>query len=96
VLSRVMFINKNAKDLNAAKLWLDYVLSKRGQTVIANEAGLYSMRADVKGETTASGLTEQLGSAIKPLAVGPQLLQYLDQKKRLAFLKEWKEAVAKK
>jgi iron(III) transport system substrate-binding protein len=96
VLSRVMFINKSAKDINAAKLWLDYVLSKRGQTVVANDAQLYAMRTDVKGETTAADLTAQLGSAIKPLAVGPQLLEYLDQKKRLSFIKQWKEATTKK
>jgi iron(III) transport system substrate-binding protein len=96
VMSRVMFINKSAKDVNAAKLWLDYTLSKRGQTIIANEAELYSLRSDVKGETTAAGLNEQLGSALKPLPVGPEQLQYLDQKKRLAFLKQWKEATPKK
>lgn len=96
VLSRVMFINKSAKDMNAAKLWLDYVLSKRGQTVIANQARLYSIRADVKGETTSAELAQQLGSALKPMTVGPDLLTYLDQTKRLAFLKQWKEATSAK
>jgi iron(III) transport system substrate-binding protein len=96
VLSRVMFINKSAKNVNAAKLWLDYVLSKRGQTMIANEAQLFAIRSDVTGETTSADLTKQLGAALKPLTVGPQLLQYLDQTKRLAFLKQWKEATAKK
>jgi len=96
VLSRVMFINKSAKNMNAAKLWADYLLSKRGQTVIANESQLYAIRSDVTGETTSAELTKQLGNSIKPLAVGPQLMEYLDQSKRLAFLKQWKEAVAKK
>ena len=96
VLSRVMFINKSAKNMNAAKLWLDYVLSKRGQTIIANDSQLFAIRADVTGETTSAELTKQLGTALKPLTVGPQLLQYLDQTKRLAFLKQWKEATARK
>jgi iron(III) transport system substrate-binding protein len=96
VLSRVMFINKSAKNVNAAKLWLDYVLSKRGQTVIANESQLFAIRSDVTGETTSAELTKQLGAALKPLTVGPQLLEYLDQTKRLAFLKQWKEATSKK
>jgi iron(III) transport system substrate-binding protein len=96
VLSRVIFINKSAKDMNAAKLWLDYTLSKRGQTVIANDSQLFSIRPDVKGETTSAELSKQLGNALKPMTVGPQLLQYLDQSKRLAFLKQWKEATGKK
>ena len=40
VLSRIAFINRNAKNPNAARLWLDYLLSERGQTVIANLAQL--------------------------------------------------------
>ncbi|HEU4375116.1 MAG TPA: ABC transporter substrate-binding protein, partial [Telluria sp.] len=35
ILSRVLFINKAAKNVNAAKLWTDYMLSHRGQTIIA-------------------------------------------------------------
>ncbi len=96
IMSRVMFINKTAKNINAARLWLDYTLSKRGQTAIANEAQLYAIRGDVKGETTSAELIKQYGASLKPLPVGPALLQYLDQTKRLAFLKQWKEAAGKK
>jgi iron(III) transport system substrate-binding protein len=50
VMSRVMFIVQAAKNPNAAKLWLDYILSKRGQTIIANQSELFSIRSDVEGE----------------------------------------------
>ncbi len=96
VLSRVVFINKSAKNMNAAKLWVDYLLSKRGQTIISNESQLYSLRADVSGHNTLSALTTQLGSALKPIPITPALLQYLDQTKRLAFLKQWKATAGKK
>ena len=94
VMSRVMFIPKAAKNPNAAKLWLDYILSKRGQEVIANKSELYSIRTDVEGATTAAGLAKTLGASLKPIAVGPDLLVYLDQAKRLEFLKQWQQAVA--
>lgn len=93
VLSRVMFIAKNAKNPNAAKLWLDYVLSKKGQETIANKADLYAIRPDVEGETTASGLKKQLGDALRPVAINTGLLTYLDQAKRLEFLKQWNSTV---
>lgn len=96
VLSRVIFISKSARNVNAAKLWLDYILSRRGQTIIANDAQLFAIRGDVTGVTTSAALDRQLGAAIKPLPVNIELLEYLNQTKRLAFLKQWKEAVAKK
>jgi iron(III) transport system substrate-binding protein len=97
ILSRVAFINKSAKSPNAAKLWLDYMLSSRGQTVIANESKLYAIRADVKGETTSADLIRQIGEKnIKPIPVGPGVLTYLSPAKRMAFLKQWKETGGKK
>jgi iron(III) transport system substrate-binding protein len=95
VLSRVQFISKTAKNPNAAKLWIDYILSKRGQTVIANDSKLYAIRGDVTGETTSADLTKDIGKGLKPLQVNTELVQYLDQGKRLAFLKQWKEAMKK-
>lgn len=97
ILSRVQFISKTAKNSNAAKLWMDYLLSNRGQTVIANESKLFAIRPDVRGETTSSDLVKLIGPAsVKPIPVHPVILSYLDQTKRMAFLKQWKETAGKK
>ncbi len=93
VMSRVMFISKTAKNPNAAKLWTDYILSKRGQTIIADQALLGSVRSDVEGEMTASGLAKTLGASLRPIPVSPEILTYLDQAKRLEFLKQWQAAI---
>ncbi|WP_431861023.1 ABC transporter substrate-binding protein [Azospirillum sp.] len=93
VMSRVAFIPKAAKNPNAAKLFLDYVLSKRGQTLVANQAELFSIRDDVEGEATAKAVNAKLGDKVKPIKVGPELLSTLDQTKRLAFIKQWQQAM---
>jgi iron(III) transport system substrate-binding protein len=97
ILSRVQFINKAAKNPNGAKLWLDYILSKRGQTVIADHSKLFAIRSDVVGETTSADLIKVIGAAnVKPVPVHPIILQFLGPAKRMAFLKQWKESAGKK
>src|SRR5205809_5176992 len=44
VLSRVMFIGKQAKSPNAAKLFVDYILSQRGQKQIGGDVELFAVR----------------------------------------------------
>lgn len=63
VVSRLVAISKQAQHPNAAKLWVDYLLSRRGQTLIANQANLYSIRADVSGETSMTSLAKELGDS---------------------------------
>ena len=92
VMSRLQLISKKAADPNAARLWVDYVLSKRGQTVIANQAGLYSVRADVSGDTTAARLTQTLGPSIRAIAVGPSLIGYLNNQNYRDFIRQWRKA----
>ncbi len=94
VLSRVMFIGKQAKNPNAAKLWVDYILSQRGQKLIGGDVELFSIRSDVDAEYTAASLTKQLGSNVKPIPVSSEIVSYLDPKKRLEFLNAWKAALA--
>ena len=96
MLSRLVFVAKNAKNPNAGKLWLDYLLSKRGQTIAAEQAELYSVRTDMTGKDTGVGFSKDLGSAVKPIAVNDDLLQGLDQTKRLAFLKQWQTSLGRK
>ena len=93
VMSRIMFISKNGKHLNAAKLWADYILSARGQQIISDKADLFSIRSDIKGETTMATLAKQLGPAAKPIPIGKETIEYLDQKKRLEFLNKWQGAM---
>jgi iron(III) transport system substrate-binding protein len=94
VLSRVMFIGKQAKSPNAGKVFLDYILSQRGQKMIGGDVELFSIRDDVDAEFTAAKLNKQLGGAAKPIPVSSEITEYLDSKKRLEFLGQWKAAVA--
>lgn len=92
VMSRIMLISKSARNVDAAKLWVDYVLSRRGQTLIATKSELFSIRDDVEGEFTSATLRKTLGASLKAIGVGPALLVYLDQSKRLEFIKLWRQA----
>ncbi len=91
--SRIAFISKGARHPNAGKLFLDFLLSKRGQNIMANKSLIYSIRHDVEGPATAAHLNKEMGKALKPIEVGPDVLTYLDKAKRLDFLKRWQEAL---
>src|SRR5437660_8215638 len=93
VASRVAFISAKAKNPNGAKLFLDYLLSKRGQNIIANQADLYSLRDDVTGEATLKRVAELVGDQARPIPISRALLANLDEGKRLDFLKKWQAAM---
>ena len=90
--SRIALIAKTAPHPNAARVFLDYVLSHRGQEVMAARCGLFSIRTDVPGENTAAALAQQLGGRLKPIHVGPSLLVFLDSSKRADFIRRWRDA----
>ena len=96
VLSRLAFVSKNAKNPNAGRLWVDYLLSKRGQTIAAEQAELVSVRTDMPGKESGVGFAKELGNAVKPIPVSTDLLAGLDQTKRLEFLKQWQAALGRK
>jgi iron(III) transport system substrate-binding protein len=95
VMSRIAFIPRTARHPNAARVFLDYVLSARGQQALAN-AALFAIRDDVQGEDTAAALRKSHGAALRPIPVGPAVLEYLDQAKRLEFLNQWQRALGTK
>jgi len=51
------------------------------------------MRDDVDAEYTAAKLNKELGDKVKPIPVSKEITEYLDQKKRLEFISEWKAAL---
>lgn len=94
VMSRIVFISRQAQNPHGARLWVDYLLSKRGQRIMANESLLFSIRADVEGDATGAGLAKRLGGSAVPIVVSPGLLTYLDQAKRRDFIRKWNSAKA--
>ncbi|WHA44007.1 ABC transporter substrate-binding protein [Agrobacterium larrymoorei] len=89
--SRAVFITKNAKNPNAAKLFLDYMLSKPGQEATAN-AGLPSIRNDVSADNYETINKLAFGKLV-PVKLDESLLEGLKPTKRGAFFQKWKKAV---
>lgn len=89
--SRIALVSRTAPHPNAARVFLDYVLSHRGQEVLSARCGLFSIRTDVEGEHTAAALGKRLGARLKPIHVGPSLLVFLDGSKRADFIRRWRD-----
>ncbi|KEQ03692.1 ABC transporter substrate-binding protein [Pseudorhizobium pelagicum] len=95
VLARTAFISKAARSPNAAKLLLDYLLSEQAQQIIVDNQIAYALRPEVEGELTLKTLSEKIGAdKVRPVKIGPDLLEYLDANKRTEFLQKWQQAVA--
>jgi iron(III) transport system substrate-binding protein len=90
VASRVAFVARDAPNPQAARLWLDHLLSAEGQRALARTGGLYPIRPDAQ-DSAASAPT--LGRAARPITLGPGLLAHLDQSKRESLLRRWRAAL---
>ena len=94
VMSRVAFIARQSPRPNAARLWLDFVLSRYGQAQLGKSTSqLYTIHTDTDSEHTAQTLAERLGYALKPISVGPGLLAAQDAMRKQVFLARWREAL---
>ncbi len=89
VLSRIAFVSKKAAHPNAARLWIDYLLSARGQTVLGNALQLYPIRSGIKAEYTADTLRAAIGPSIRPIALDMRLVRDLDAKRRDEVIADW-------
>ena len=92
VMSRVAFIPKGARNPASAKLMLDFMLSKPGQAALAS-SNMGPVRTDMAGADGGGMLTWYDAAKLKPIPVNDQLLGYLDQTKRLRFLRDWGRAL---
>ena len=95
VMSRIALISRTARNPEAAGLFIDFLLSREGQKLIANAASLYSLRDDIQGEATAANLRQAAQGPLIPIRLGPGLLVYLDKMKRREFLARWRRAMAR-
>jgi iron(III) transport system substrate-binding protein len=92
-LSRVAVIAKGAKHPNAARLFLDFLLSEKGQKILATR-DIPSVRSDIDG-LNLSSLNKMVGGNLKPIPVDKSLVEANEPKRRVEFLQEWKKALNK-
>lgn len=78
LISRVAFIPKTAPHPNAARVFLDYLISAAGQA---------ALKAGHVPPATARGADSS--PTIRPIRVGPALLANLDQVRRAHLLTRW-------
>lgn len=86
VASRVAFITRLARRPASARLFLDFLLSRTGQALLARQ-WLLPVRTDVRAPRLAR-------DQARPIRLGPQLLVNLDSIKRRRFLAEWRAILA--
>lgn len=88
VVSRVAFINRDAPHPNAARLFLDYMLSREGQRLLASER-IAPVRTDLTPDIGRSDARS------RPIRIGPGLLANHDQQRREDMLSEWRRRLVK-
>jgi iron(III) transport system substrate-binding protein len=83
VALRTAVIPRRAQHVAEAQRFLDYLLSVRGQQVLAREVRL----------TPIVSAPAHTAPPFRPIALGPGLLVYLDALKRQQFLDAWRSSV---
>lgn len=91
--SRLVALAKDAPHPNAAKLFIDYVLSKEGQNALAS-SGFPAVRTDTDKGLNVTTLNERVGGHLQPIAIDEGLLEYLKPQTRVEFFKQWKAALS--
>ncbi|MFE1603136.1 ABC transporter substrate-binding protein [Methylobacterium sp. ID0610] len=88
ITSRIAFIPKAARHPAAARLFLDYMLSREGQARLA-ASSVTPARLDARRPGDAAATVAEP----HPITVGPELLTYLDQIKRSRILRQWRRTI---
>lgn len=95
VLSRIAFVSKRAAHPNAARLWLDYLLSARGQKVLGDAIELFPIRDGVEARYTAAKLRAAIGPGALAVPIDMSLVEPMTPATRDRVMASWDVAVAK-
>jgi ABC-type Fe3+ transport system substrate-binding protein len=90
VVMRSGFIHRDAPHPRTAAVFMNFLLSRDGQRVLAGETPLFSVRPDVIGPYTAQRLRNQVGDRLYPIMLNASLLAFVDPQRRDAFMARWR------
>lgn len=87
VMTRIAFVSREALHPAAAKLFLDFLISREGQSLLARRY-MTPVRTDLQMAGPHAN-----PSALQAIRVGPELLADFDRLKSARLTREWKQAV---
>lgn len=93
VISRVALVPRAAASPDLGEAFLEFLMSREGQTVLAERLRLPAVSLEVRGKDSAAAMQEALGAKLRPVTVSPGLLAYLDGASRARVLAEWNAAL---
>jgi iron(III) transport system substrate-binding protein len=93
-VSRTALIPRDAPHGLEAHAFLDYLLSLRGQKVLAAESRLSAIHPGIAGPYSQLGIAEESVGPLRPIALGPGLLTYQDREKRRRIVASWRRALS--
>ncbi len=93
VISRVALVPRAAGNPDLGEAFLEFLMSREGQTVLAERLRLPAVSLEVRGKDSAAAMQEALGAKLRPVAVSPGLLAYLDAASRARVLAQWNAAL---
>lgn len=89
VVMRTGFIHRDAPHPRAAQAFMNFLLSRDGQRVLAAQTPLFSVRPDIVGPYTAQRLRDQVGDRLYPIPLNASVLAFVDPQRRDAFMARW-------
>jgi iron(III) transport system substrate-binding protein len=92
-VSRTAVIPARAAHREEAHRFLEYLLSVRGQRVLAARSRLPAVRPELATTSGRWGMADAGIGSLRPIALGPGLLTYLDRQKRARLLATWRDAI---
>ena len=89
---RSAFVHQHAENVALATHFIRYLRSPAGQTTIATQSELLPLDRRLSSH---NDVTQQLRKPTNfhPIRLGPELLLYLDQRKRASFLNRWAQGM---
>ncbi len=93
VMSRIGLVPQAAASPDLGRAYLEFFMSKEGQTLMARKLQIAAVSPEVNGENTANTMRELLGAQLRPVPVSPGLMVYLDQVKRARLIDRWNEVL---
>lgn len=93
VMSRIGLVPQASASPDLGRRYLEFFMSKEGQTIMARQLQIPAVSPDVAGENTANTMQEMLGAQLRPVPVSPGLMVYLDQVKRSRLIARWNEVL---